>query len=33
VRIDSFNPTAPTTDAIAIARLFVAAICAEGAAP
>jgi hypothetical protein len=33
VRTDSMNPKAPTTDAIAIARRFVAVIRAEGAAP
>jgi hypothetical protein len=33
VRTDSFNPQAPMTDAIAIARAFVAVIRAEGAAP
>jgi len=33
VRTDSFNPLAPMTDAIAIARRFVAVISTEGAAP
>jgi hypothetical protein len=33
MRIDSFNPLAPTTDAIPIARRFVAVIHWEGAAP
>ncbi len=32
MRTDSFNPLAPTTGAIAIARVFVASIT-EGAAP
>jgi hypothetical protein len=32
VRIHSFNPLAPRTDAIAVARTFVASI-AEGTAP
>jgi hypothetical protein len=32
VRTDSLNPLAPMTDAIAVARVFVAVI-AEGAAP
>ena len=33
MRTHSFNPPAPMTDAIAIARLFVAVFRAEGAAP
>jgi hypothetical protein len=32
VRVDSFNPSAPKTEVIAIARTFVASIT-EGTAP